>query len=120
MSSIPVHVTCLSLQGDTLRNVVEELCCIIKTGHYTFCKEQLFLEFEPPSDLSLSLDREPPPAWDETHMDVCREKWNSEQIGDFMRKLGFVVVDSEDMEKLECSVNGDQIKDFLYLNQVNL
>lgn len=41
---------------------------------------------------------------------VRREKWNREQIGDFVRKLGFLDKDKE---------GGDRIKLFLRLSQVS-
>ena len=41
---------------------------------------------------------------------VRREKWNREQIGDFVRKLGFLDKDKE---------GGDRIKHFLRLSQVS-
>jgi len=41
--------------------------------------------------------------------DVVEQKWKSEQIGDFVRKLGFLDAEGSD---------GDQINRFLYLNQV--
>ena len=41
----------------------------------------------------------------------CREKLNLEQIGDFVRKLGFVDKDNEK--------GGNNIKHFLHLNKVS-
>ena len=40
---------------------------------------------------------------------VNKQHWNSEQIGDFVRKLGFLDTRKE---------GGDQIKHFLYINEV--
>lgn len=87
---------------------------IIETGCYTFhLKEetgqwQMFLEYEP-SSLQL-----PAPSSSKSQTDaskVRKEKWNSEQIGDFVRKLGFV---DKDKEK-----GGERITLFLHFNQVS-
>lgn len=115
-----------------MKNVGEELCCIINTGCYTFSLgeeelgsgEGIFLEYEPSTtqslSLSTSLGEEPQDEHCGAVGKVRREKWNSEQIGDFVRKLGFIVIDNEDLEKLGLDVTREQIKDFLYLNQVSL
>ncbi len=107
-----VHL--LLSQGDTLENVTHELDCINKTGHYTFhLKEdqgnshgELFLEY----DLSVPLSaKEASVSSSEHGSTMCKEK-NSEQISDFVRKLGFVDKDKQ----------GDvQIKHFLHLYQVS-
>ena len=41
--------------------------------------------------------------------DVVEQKWSNEQIGDFVRKLGFLDAEGSD---------GDKINQFLHLNQV--
>ena len=40
------------------------------------------------------------------------ERWNTEQIGDFVRKLGF-------LDKEKDKEGGDKIKHFLHVNEVN-
>jgi hypothetical protein len=41
------------------------------------------------------------------------ERWNTEQIGDFMRKLGF-------LDKEKDKGEGDKIKHFLHVNEVRV
>lgn len=60
----------------------------------------MLLHYEPRSQLALEV---------KNHGDH-KEEWNSEQIRDFVRKLGFM-----DKEKAD---GGAQIKRFLSLNQV--
>ena len=43
--------------------------------------------------------------------EVVQQKWNDEQINDFVRKLGFLDVEG---------AVGDKINQFLYLNQVRM
>lgn len=62
---------------------------------------QMFLRYELTSRKLTSADE---------RSQVHQENWNSEQIRDFVRKLGFV-----DKDKAE---SGVQIKRFLSLNQV--
>jgi hypothetical protein len=88
--------------------VDEILQCIISTGYYSLCfdveagvgKGQMFLRYKPSSPQSIEVNSD-----DE-------EKWNSERIRDFVRKLGFL-----DKEKAQ---GGIQIKRFLSLNQVSV
>lgn len=79
----------------------ETLQCITNTGCYLLKlgvgKGQMLLRYEPTSHNVKASER------------VHVEEWNSEQIRDFVRKLGFI-----DKEKAE----GVQIKRFLSLNQV--
>ena len=41
------------------------------------------------------------------------ERWNTEQIGDFVRKLGF-------LDKEKDKGEGDKIKHFLHVNEVHI
>ena len=41
------------------------------------------------------------------------ERWNTEQIGDFVRKLGF-------LDKEKDKEGGDKIKHFLHINEVHV
>ena len=90
--------------------------CIISTGYFTFefgdeesGKEngQLLLQYE----LSSAQFSPPKEGFQTQRAHTLRRKgvWNSDQIGDFVRKLGFM-----DKEK---EVE-DQVKDFLHLSQV--
>ena len=89
------------IQGDTLKSVDETLQCIINTGYYSLSldnktgvgKQQMFLHYMPTSSKNPG-----------------GEVMTSEEIKDFVRKLGFV-----DKEK---AGRGAQIKQFLSLNQV--
>lgn len=84
----------------------ETLRCIMSTGRYLLCfdkedgvgKGQMHLHYEPTSLLKVK------------DCEIHKEKWNSEQIRDFVRKLGFM-----DKQKAD---GGGQIKRFLSLNQV--
>lgn len=118
--------TC-NIQGNTLRNVVEDLHCIVKTGCYTFClgsgPPQVSLEYQPSSVQMVSspVEREPQSLQKDPVCNVCTETWNSEQIEDFIRNIGFTVVDDEYLKKLEINVDAyrEQIESFQYLNQVS-
>jgi len=116
---------------DTLENVSHELDCIFKTGcyHYVFSSHggrntiRMYLELQATSAVKrprestsgLSLDEveqeaEHVPQQEETEMLGIMEQWGSEQITDFVRKLGFV--ESKKDEKL--------IHLFLHLNETAL
>ena len=109
------------LQGDTLENVAKELDCIITTGNYLFLTPdasssgaELMLEYSP-SPLHQFV---PPPPFLSSQpsslkdQDVVNmQRWNSEQISDFVRKLGFLDAEKE---------NGNRIKDFLHVNEVGV
>ena len=103
----------ITVQGDTLQNVVKQLNCIIETGCYYLClgedgKGHLFLEFEPSSSQKI-----PTTFLGELQQnEIIRQKWSNDQIGDFVRKLGFLDEDNEGEDQAK-------IKDFLYQNQVN-
>ena len=115
---------------DTLENVSHELDCIFKTGCYRYVLSshggrntiQMSLEYQaastakkPPevfrqestsSGLSFDEDMEHVSQQEETG--IIMEKWGSEQITDFVRKLGFV----------ESTKDEEQIHFFLHLNEV--
>lgn len=106
--------------------MAQELDCIIRTGSFTFHfgrealgsgKDGVFLVYEPSSSTHLPAPtHSPQQEMGEPHQElqtdlekVRKERWNYEQIADFVRKLGFM-----DKQK------GDQnIKHFLYLSQVS-
>ena len=128
-----------SPQGDTLENVAKELDCIITTGKYLFLssdtstsRTELMLEYSP----SHSHQSPPPPHLPPSQpssledpevrvfprvisrlnsqngpetLGVNAERWNGEQINDFVRKLGFLDAEKE---------GGDTIKHFLHVNEV--
>lgn len=105
------------LQGDTLENVDKELDCIIETGFYTFQlagdesgngKSQMFLEYIPSTTQLLSGNVQGGSEYQDKDK-VQKEHWSMEQIGDFVRKLGFIDKEKE---------GGDKIKNFLEINQV--
>ena len=95
---------------------------IITTGSYTFnlgteelgsSKGEMFLEYEHlpllPSSPEWELDDHEMKRLQATQGKMRSKKWNREEIGDFVRKLGFM-----DKDK-----GGDKIKHFLHLNQVS-
>lgn len=115
-----------------MENVGKELRCILKTGEYNFdlglnfgtevgfdgVKCELFLNYEAysllhPSQSSSDIKSlAAQTVGNIQQKEVYSQKLNSEQIKDFLRKLGFI-----DKEKKE---EDTSIKDFLYLSQVNL
>ena len=117
--------------------MTNELDCIIETGHYLFNTssgvKELMLEYNPsPSHQSSPSPSQPSNVKDpkavtchvqtfphlqqesqcehgtEVTQVVNVQRWNHEQIGDFVCKLGFL-----DMEEI-----GDKIKHFLHVNEV--
>jgi hypothetical protein len=111
--------------------VSQELDSIIRTGKFTFHlgdeqlgsrEGEMFLEYEPSSAQLLAPVTSPAPQQDpaeprylftESHPELGRvrkERWNSEQIRDFVRKLGFMDTEREE--------GGVRIKHFLHLSQV--
>ena len=98
--------------------MAKELDCIITTGNYLFQTSdtsgsgaQLILEYSP------SLSHQSPPTLsptqpsnqEDSEMVVNMQHWNSEQINDFVRKLGFLDTEKE---------GGNKIKHFLHINEV--
>ena len=107
-------------QGDTLENVAKELHCILTTGSFLFhvlntrsSGVELILEYSPsPSQqfAPLSLPTLSQPSSQEySEVVVNMQCWNSEQISDFVLKLGFLDSEKE---------GGDKIKHFLHINEV--
>jgi len=109
------------LQGDTLQNVASDLESIFQTGHYSFIIPEniaepgkVALSYRPSSkravlvkiDLSSEEQTSTVPNLGD---DVKEETWDSEQTGNFARKLGFL-----DSEK----AGGELVKPFLHINQV--
>ena len=87
-----------------MENVAGTLNNIVKTGHYTFrlnqeaSQWQMFLEYTLSSEIV-------------TGTKAQHETWNSEQIGDFVQKLGFLDKDKE-------NITEGLIATFLQFNQV--
>ena len=105
-----------SLQGETLDNIAHELSCIIKTGHYKFNfsltrtsgRDQIELIYLPSSESSSNTsDGEATDSLDRPKY----EKWNREQIDEFVRKLGFL--DSNATER-DCFLEQNGVGSFLY------
>ena len=120
---------------DTLQNVSHDLECIFKTGRYHFVLPtsdginsiQLHLEYQAASAIKRQPQAQqesttPAPMLNDVKLETkdssqlqkteapqtVLEKWGSEQIADFVRRLGFV--ESKEDEK--------RIHDFLLLNEV--
>ena len=118
--------------------MAKELDCILTTGYYLFnttsIVAELMLEYNPsifhqstppPLPSSQPSTLEDPKALPlhmqtlqqelqsgherETTQTVNVQHWNSEQISDFVRKLGFLDTENE---------GGDKIKHFLHINEV--
>ncbi len=122
-------------EGDTLQNVAKELDGILQSGFYTLrlsstsngSRAELFLEYDLHSSLPFrpaSYGSQPPSMDDMGPRTIARmdsrgddypsstlEHWSSEQINDFVRKLGFLDTEKE---------GGDSIKTFLHINEVGL
>ena len=130
-----IHWQYISLQGDTLQNVARQLHEIFETGHYSFKlpihgEAELRLEYTPADQTSsteLSTESETGSTIGDSIMAIektnsddiiiksggegpMQEQWNSEQIGDFVRKLGFIDLEKE---------GGEKIKHFRYINTVS-
>jgi len=119
---VPSHALNLwSLQGDTLQNVASDLESIFQTGHYSFNIPENMAEpgrveltYIPSSkqavlvstELRIGEQTSIVPNLDD---DVKEEIWDSEQTGNFARKLGFL-----DSEK----TGGELVKPFLHINEV--
>jgi len=95
--------------------VARELDCIIATGKYLFQPPdassrgaELILEYSPSQQFTpTSLSQ--PPNLEGPELGINMQHWNTEQIGDFVRKLGFLDTEKE---------GGDKIKNFLHVNEV--
>jgi hypothetical protein len=109
-----------SPQGDTLENVSQELDYIIDTGYYTLeCgEERHVVGSETLRCLEYSVHAQPTSS-DQEHGEqpvdgqrmVHRVK-NSEQVRDFLMKLGFLNRDDTEGDRK------NRAKDFLHLSQV--
>ena len=123
---IPTHIltscvrngyTLLSLQGDTLQNVANDLKRIFETGHFSFIIPEniadagrVELRYTPASKRAAKvLSEEKHSSGLEEKVSVNEETWDSEQTGAFARKLGFL-----DSEK----AGGELVKQFLHANEV--
>ena len=105
-----VTLKCLLLQGDTLQNVAKELEKVLDIGYYTFKlidgEAQISLEFIPLAnqitgeiadsrvsalapDKALKFQSSQSSTVSKGKR-LKKEQWNSEQIRDFVRKLGFM------------------------------
>ena len=103
--------------------MAKELECIINTGHYMFqgneagsSRGQILLKYEPfstqlpallPSTNQQEVTERQRPSLIPLQSQLS--ELNAEQIGDFVRKLGFINKEKE---------GGKQIKWFIHLNQV--
>ncbi len=131
---------CIHEQGDTLQNVAEELDKVLETGCYSFKlptngEAQMILEYVPSSIqtsntfeegvdsgttytvrscTSSFLTKQEPRLGDsegEVSKRSIKPQWNSEQIGDFVRKLGFMDTERE---------GGEKIKHFRHISSVSM
>jgi len=110
-----------SLQGDTLQNVASDLEKIFETGHYNFIIPENIAEpgrveltYKPSSKRAVLvstelLSEEQTSIVPNLDDNVKEETWDSEQTGNFARKLGFL-----DSEK----AGGELVKPFLQINEV--
>ena len=110
------------MQGDTLQNVASDLEKIFQTGHYSFIIPENIAEpgrvelIYKPSSKRAALVKDESPSEDQASTvpnlddNVKEETWDSEQTGNFARKLGFL-----DSEK----AGGELVKPFLQINEVS-
>ena len=95
--------------------MAKELDCIIATGNYLLqtpdasCRgAELVLEYSASQQFTpTSLSQ--PPCLEGSELGINVQHWNTEQIGDFVLKLGFLDTETE---------GGDKIKNFLHVNEV--
>ena len=115
------------MQGDTLQNVAKELDIILKTGSYSFKLPidgavQMTLDYTPSPSQSTSItdgktsgshsivSQTEPKVEGIAYKPPKQEQWNYEQIGDFVRKLGFMDTEKE---------GGERIKHFRHISGVS-
>ena len=123
------------MQGDTLQNVAHQLDKILETGYYSFTlsidgEAQIGLVYTPSANQTTSMEEsteDGPPTGGRTFVSQSsrveqkpgdleggkgpkQEQWNSEQIGDFVRKLGFMDTEKE---------GGEKIKHFRHISAVS-
>ncbi len=94
--------------------MAQNLSSITETGHFTFHLKdqwQMFLEYEPSTQQLLTPSSGVATDTPEDAGKVRQETWNNEQIGDFVRKLGFLDKDKEE--------GGGHITLFLHFNQAS-
>jgi len=129
---------CVLLQGDTLENVSKELDCIMSTGYFELivvpkqnnkvsqittgivdeCNSKVLLHYQPKREhyhqqyISRSFVNNKLSTPPSVRKNLCctLEQWNSEQIDEFVRKLGFL-----EAQKVE-----QPVKRFQQLNQVSM
>ena len=111
------------LQGDTTQNVAGDLDRIFQTGHYNFLIPEnvavpgkVELVYKPSTKRTRALNGGIPSEKQTTGIHQKRDSikaeiWDCEQIGTFVRKLGFL-----DSEK----AGGEMVKPFLHINEVCL
>lgn len=95
--------------------MAKKLDCIIATGYYLLQTPdassrgaELILEYSPSQQFTpTSLSQ--PPNLEGPELGINVQHWNTEQIGDFVRKLGFLDTEKE---------GGDKIKNFLHVHEV--
>ncbi len=133
-----IHTMLTHEQGDTLQNVAKELDKVLETGYYSFKlptdgEAQMILEYVPStsqtsntfeegvdggttvrSRASSSHTSKLEPQTSDLERGISKrskpEQWNSEQIGDFVRKLGFMDTERE---------GGEKIKHFRHISSVS-
>ena len=131
-----IYMGNISLQGDTLQNVAHQLDEIYETGHYLFKlpidgEAELSLKYTPSAHQTSSIEwstesetgstsgvsimtsgerKSNDLVVDSGGESPIVEQWSSEQIGDFVRKLGFMDSEKE---------RGKKIKNFRYISTVS-
>ena len=103
--------------------MANDLDCIIQTGNYLieftssegivmslhYCPAYHSQLDQPPSQEDVSSQISQPVQSYQKESSAGKERWSKEQIGDFVRKLGFLDAEKE---------GGDKIRRFLHLNEV--
>ena len=106
------------MQGDTQQNVVNDLKQIFETGQYNFIIPEniadpgkVELMYKPSTKRASveTLSEKQTSVIPKQDNSVKAEIWDSDQIGTFVRKLGFL-----DSEK----AGGEFVKPFLHINEV--
>lgn len=99
-------------QGNTIKNIENELDSILSTGFYNFQLADdvqpngIFLIFQ----LRFQCRQTPQPQPECNENEGIKQRWTHEQIDNFVRKLRFLDAEKEGREK---------IKLFLHLNTVS-
>lgn len=112
----------LLTQGETIENVANELDHILETGIFNFMfssdetsTADILLVYQPsqpaqPDTDSISREDGKRSPLDRGSTLIVDQRWNSEHIADFVRKLGFLDTERE---------GGERIKLFIHLNSVS-